>query len=330
MKVDFDIPTSKTFNQYTKHIYNWIENDAFTKVSVHGYPIFITTLISFFLANTIGFVVAVTFMPPSPLKTPVKAHAVTPIVLPHPPLEVDFKTILKRNIFNSAGGLADDEGQKQCELVKSGLPLKLSGLIFGGTAATSLALLEGSGKLTDTFLLGDVVPGGARVIDIQKDRIIIERAGCPEFIVLEKPEVALRRRGAQKKGKETAKATSPDGPSYKEDGFEREGYASKITRQWVDKALTTDFTKTLQDAKASPYLEGGEVKGFILTRIRPDSVYEKLGFQDGDIIKAINGIPLNDAAKAIQTLNGMRNENNVSMEVTTAGGQQRTFSIQVR
>ena len=48
------------------------------------------------------------------------------------------------------------------------------------------------------------------------------------------------------------------------------------TKQWVNNILTNDFAKTLEEAKASPNIVGGQVKGFSITNITPNSVLCKV------------------------------------------------------
>lgn len=243
------------------------------------------------------------------------------------PKSDDFNGILKRNLFNSEQKeevVKDANLQAVCSAVKSDLPLKFTGVIFGGTNDTSLVLLESSAtKQSDTFVLNDFVPGEAKIVDIQRDRVLFVRGntGCPEFLELQQPEVAKKRVPNLARSR-SAKSQGAGGAAYDftESGFARERDGNIVAdRRWVDKALTSDFAKTLQDAKASPNLVNGEVKGFILTRIRPDSVYEKMGFQDGDVVEQINGIDLNDAARAIQTLNALKNENAIELMVKRNG-----------
>ena len=62
------------------------------------------------------------------------------------------------------------------------------------------------------------------------------------------------------------------------------------------------WDKGSSDAKARPNMVNGVLKGFELTRIREDSIYEKAGFQNGDIVEEINGIPLKDAVSSIRLL----------------------------
>ena len=75
------------------------------------------------------------------------------------------------------------------------------------------------------------------------------------------------------------------------------------------------MTKVLQDAKARPNMVNGVLKGFELTRIREDSIYEKAGFQNGDIVEEINGIPLKDAASSIRLLQQLKAKNVNDIEV---------------
>lgn len=245
-----------------------------------------------------------------------------------PPQISDFPDILSRNIFNSEGGLGEGKNET-CALKKSDLPLRLTGLIYGGRADASLIVLESTAsKQVDTFVLGDSVLGEARITDIIRTRVIISRDNCPEFLDLVQPE-PLKRRVAGVKKKDKGPSGPDNGTNFVEDGFERKGNMTQATRQWVERALTSDFTNTLQDAKADPNLVNGKVKGFVLTRIRPNSVYEKLGFQDGDVVEAINGLELTDIAGAIQTLNQMRQETNLELQVRRAGSSM-AFKVQVK
>lgn len=239
----------------------------------------------------------------------------------------DFKVIWTRNLFNSEQvdeAVKETVSESVCQPVAADLPLKFTGVIFGGTKETSLVLLESTAtKQSDTFLLNDSVPGDAKIVDITRDRVFFLGPGrsCPEFLELQQPPPPKRRvpnlaRSRQDRGGPVSDTQF----EFTESGFARARDGNIVAdRRWVDKALGTDMVKTLQDAKASPHVVNGEVKGFVLTRIRPDSVYEKMGFQDGDVVEQINGIDLNDAGRAIQTLNSLRNENAIELMVKRNG-----------
>ena len=237
--------------------------------------------------------------------------------------KMDLSFILNRNLFNIKGLIPDTEenGKNICTLepFKSNLPYKISGIIFGGTSETSLVVFE-SGTNT-VFKQGDRLPQGGVLFSIEKNRILVTNKNCPEYIELTSPLPPDPR------SSRTPEKAS--GANYKEDGFERTGTSTTASRQWLNNVLKNDFARTLTEAKASPNIVGGQVKGFVITNITQNSVYAKLGLRDGDIVTTINGIELNDAARAIQTLNSMRNENSIDLQIIR-GGQPTTFKVNVQ
>lgn len=252
--------------------------------------------------------------------------------------------ILKRNIFNSEGAATDDtkktdddKGPKTLEAVKSDLPVKLIGTIYGGDPLSGIALVENSTKKTiNSFMVGDTLTKESIVKEVLKERIIIDREGRLEYIEVDKQELSRSKR--KKKSKDTSSsnnttiapiATEPPPSSYKEDGFERKEREMVMTSAYKQKLLTGDFTKVLQDAKASPNMVDGELKGFLLTRIRKDSIYEKAGLQNEDIVSEINGIPLTDTAQAIRLLQSLRNEAEIEIRILR-GGAPMNFTMNVK
>ena len=70
-----------------------------------------------------------------------------------------------------------------------------------------------------------------------------------------------------------------------------------MTKAMRDRLLTVDFLALLQDAEIHRYRYEGEMKGIVLSKIRTGSIYEKVGFINGDIIEQINGIAIADIEK---------------------------------
>lgn len=104
---------------------------------------------------------------------------------------------------------------------------------------------------------------------------------------------------------------------------------TNTNQQSQNTELTSSFAKNLRDAKVSPNLVQGEVKGYVLTQIQPGSVYEKMGFQEGDVIEQVNGKALQDSEGAIQTLNSLKNENTIDV-VMDRKGVKTPFKIRLR
>jgi len=101
--------------------------------------------------------------------------------------------------------------------------------------------------------------------------------------------------------------------------------ASESFRQ---KILSEGLAKALQDAKAVPHTEGGEIVGWKLTKVREGSIYRKFGIENNDIIKEINGVPATSAPKMIRYLNQLRTAKNYEI-VVERGGKAVTKTLDV-
>lgn len=244
----------------------------------------------------------------------------------------ETKLILQRNIFNSEGSLGEEQPEIPEEelviagqLVKSSLPIKVLGIIFGGDPRLGLATLENTQKRkTDFYVVGDMVTDDAKLSEVYEDRVILDVNGRREYIELEPFEIVRTRR---KKGSSPGRsnafsrlATKPPPDSYQEDGFQRKSNEIIISEDFKRNLLSREsMAKILQDAKAEPNMVNGELKGFKLTRIREGSIYEKAGFQNNDVVEEINGIPLRDAAGAIRLLQQLKSARDIEVRINRGG-----------
>ena len=73
----------------------------------------------------------------------------------------------------------------------------------------------------------------------------------------------------------------------------------------------------------------GEINGFRLVDMQPGSIYEQLGLQRMDVIKGVNGEPLDSVQKAMELYNTLKNGNQVKLQVER-GGKSDTFTYDVK
>jgi type II secretory pathway component PulC len=106
---------------------------------------------------------------------------------------------------------------------------------------------------------------------------------------------------------------------YVEEGFERVGNKIKVDAAYRDRMVTKELPTILMSAASEPVLENGVIKGFRLFQFEPGSIFEKIGMSDGDIVESINGVPLNDVARTIQFLNGLKSEKDVEVSIIRNG-----------
>ena len=154
-----------------------------------------------------------------------------------------------------------------------------------------------------------------------------------EYIELERSEIKFaKQRKAGSRYVARAKSRKKQGvpEEYREKGFERTGQRILISKEFKKNLIENNLSKVLQDAKAVPSVNSdGELNGFKLTNIKSDSIYEKAGLVNNDIIREINGVSLRDAGQAISLLNSLRGESDIEVKLDR-GGSTMTLNMQVQ
>ncbi len=112
-------------------------------------------------------------------------------------------------------------------------------------------------------------------------------------------------------------------------GVERTGNAVRITSAFREHMVKEQLSKVLMQAAAVPYYVSGSLVGFRLWDIDPGSIYERTGFQNGDIVTSINGQELTDVGMTIRMLQSLKNEAKVNISFTR-GGKLETIEINVQ
>lgn len=244
---------------------------------------------------------------------------------------INTVAILSRNIFNiegtipTVGQLLSKESQCPGAAKHSSAPYDIIGILYGGNSKTSIALLQNKNVQEEILIVkkNSKLPKKGYVSNIDLNRVWIVTDFCPEYIELPKAKLPPSR---VRHGNAAAQASDQ---GYSEPGFERVGSNTNVTRGWVDDILTNKLADTLGDALATPHVVDGATNGFVISQIEPMSVYDKLGLKDGDVVTAVNGVPLNDAGQAIQTLTALKNEKDIELQVVR-NGQITTFHMNIQ
>ena len=94
-----------------------------------------------------------------------------------------------------------------------------------------------------------------------------------------------------------------------------------INRSEVDAGLQ-DMGSLLRQAQIRPYFEGGVPDGFMISNIRPGSLYQKMGAVEGDIIQEVNNRPIRTADDVMGLLNTIKGGSSMSMTIKRRGKQE--------
>ena len=90
-----------------------------------------------------------------------------------------------------------------------------------------------------------------------------------------------------------------------------------------------DLNDLMTQVRVRPYFRRGKPEGLIVSQIKSDSVFAKLGLMNGDIIANVNGKQMSSPEEAFQFYNSLKSGKAVSIEITRRGKKKMfTYDIQ--
>ena len=231
--------------------------------------------------------------------------------------------ILDRNLFGAQTFAVDmlpvvDPDEK---LEETKLPVTLLGTQVHSVRAHSKAAITDRGSRDHELLReGDTLEKHpqARVVRIERGRVVLDNKGRREELLLAEADTGLAARAPE----------PPDRSSRRRSrrASTREPAAESLTDRLRDLNKANgglDMGTIFSQGRLLPKWEDGALVGMELHDVEPDSIYEKVGLQEGNVITSVNGIALDDAAAASKLLPELAKGG--SIEITTLDGPPITI-----
>jgi general secretion pathway protein C len=160
---------------------------------------------------------------------------------------------------------------------------------------------------------------GAIIYQIDKKRVLLDHDGVNEYL----DDSAAGGAPAPNVG--VAAMPAPQSDNDVKQLSENQYVVSKSA---INNALT-NLSDLATKARIVPSFKNGVANGFKLFSIVPDSLYAKIGVQNGDVIHRINGYEMNSPDKALEIYQKLRDANRIEIELERRGETVRkTYSIE--
>lgn len=240
--------------------------------------------------------------------------------------DFEIRQVRQRNLFDSSAKEAKpEEPQKpqidSSQLVKSTINAELLGTIVFQNSRYSVALLaDKSSNRSSYYAVNDQIQN-ARVARIERFRVIFQRSGRMEYLEVTGNEMNLKSSRTTPPSRRGTSSSSQGIRQKTDDEFEIDG-------SFLDQQLN-DLPALLRGALAQPVTNNGQIDGFRITQIRSGSVYDQLGLENGDVIKAVNGDELNSPQKGMQLFSTLRNQKRISIDIER-GGSRLNYTYDIR
>jgi general secretion pathway protein C len=281
------------------------------------------TLCCLFAANTVSAVIGSTLdVAPDAVASPTEAKPAAVSTWS------DRQVILTRNLFNAS--LLAPAGAKEVEedLEATRLPLTLLGTVAALEPENAWAAIEDrETKQTRTVRVNDTVKPGATVQRIERKRVVLIENGSPRELLLAEEGAPLVAATQPGRATSVPRPRRAPGPIARRPLDTRPEVTSPEPP--ADAAPDVRNPATLfSQARILPKYENGQMVGVQLNAIKPGSMFEQIGIQNGDVIKELNGIKIDSPEQSAKILLEFVDAKsfNVVVDRDTQGTQTFTYT----
>jgi len=242
--------------------------------------------------------IAIAVVGGGPVRSPQPVAAGGAARNPRPPLDV--QSIVSAHLF----GIAAPEATVQDP---ANAPESTSNLVLAGTIATQdpkrgMAIISDGGP-SKVYSVGDNI-GGASLHSVYLDRVILDRAGALETLLL--PRLLGPGMNAP--------------PIVRRTGDARTVAAVDNIRRLVqqDPGILDQVMRTVPSYDNA----AGKLRGFRAYPGRNRQIFNRLGLKPGDLVTAINGTALDDPQRSQEVFNTLQSSDHATVTIERAGQRQ--------
>lgn len=243
-----------------------------------------------------------------------------------------YSVILDKNIFHAV--VKETSGQKRPpaektvnvdqvkNLAKTPLDIRLRGTAVRDAGDSFAVIEDRRTRKEDLYHTGDMILGEAKLTQIFRDRVVILREGKEEVL-----ELSVSKEVG--KGGRREVASSKPQPLVPGSGVQRlDANRWSVSREELESAKA-NMSQLMTQVRIAPNFTEGQPDGFKLLSIKRGSLFDRLGLRNGDVIRQINGMPLDSPQKALELYGELESGQSISLGVLRRG-KELTFNYELK
>ncbi len=220
----------------------------------------------------------------------------------------DYSILVRQPLLGEIDGGNSKPQASATPKVAANLTLGLIGVFLEDGEAPYAIVEDKKKNVQEVFNLEEMIFGEAKLKKILQDRIEIERNGSLEQLILDD--------------------LSEGKPDFKGGVAGGDNNQYVVDEAEIDKALE-NLPLLLTQARAVPYFKEGVSVGLRLFAIKSESMFEKLGLKNGDILKAVNGNSLGDITQAMKLFEMLKAERSISVKLER-NMEEKEFKYEIK
>lgn len=244
---------------------------------------------------------------------------VTPEVMDNMPMEesqpkviTEYEQVAGRNLFKVSDMAISGSNSpfNPDDLERTELQLTLWGTIAGAGDMAWAIIEDKATRSQGLYKVGDTVQN-ATLTHVFRNKVVLNLNGKDQIL-------------------ETMEAEAAGGGGMAGPLGSGDTRAGKITvdRSTINESLK-DINSLMKDVRIRPHFSNGKSDGLIVSGIRGDSMFKKLGLRNGDIIMGVDGSKIESVDDAMKLYSGLKNMQNMKIEIKRRG-QVQTLDYNVK
>lgn len=269
--------------------------------------------------NTVYKVVTRTMASESVQSTQKTTHRSSRQASLRPKSLASYNAVAKRDLFKVAVQEAPLNNKTDIgEIGETTLQLTLWGTIASDSPNAWAIIEDKKTRKQSLYKVGDVVQN-ATLTHVLRNTVILNLNGEDQKLSVEEERNAGSGRSSMPPPRDFGDRDAGD-----------DGEAKKITleRTMIDESLK-DINKLMKDVRIRPHFKDGQPDGLIVSGIRGDSVFKKLGLRNGDIIMGVDGNKIESVDDAMKLYGGLKEMENMKVEIKRRG-QLQTLDFDIK
>jgi len=153
---------------------------------------------------------------------------------------------------------------------------------------------------------------GFKLVKIENAKVFLKKDGKVEIIDM----FAKDKSSSSSSGPQLSQQSSPN------------RIVKSISKSEIQQKVLNNLDNALNGVRAGPYRVGGKIEGFKLFSVAPFNILYSMGARSGDIVKRINGQPIDSTEKLMKMWETLKTDTRFVIELERSG-QMITYDLNV-
>ena len=220
-----------------------------------------------------------------------------------------YASAIERGLFGRPEEITEKPKEISLEdLERTELKVALLGTVSGDEKTARAVIQDKMQRSESLYKVGDTIQN-AQILKILRGKVVLAVGDKNQILTMEE-EASPSRPGLSRPAVQSRLPATT-----------QQATTITLDRTVVNKSLE-NVTELLSQVRVRPHYKDGKADGLMLSQIRPNTIFTRLGLRNGDIIQNIDGDPIASPDEIMNLYEQLQSGSSVSLGIQRRGRQQ--------